>query len=401
MRTRYSKLLSSLPVLILFASGAHAQSPAGFDQWLGAASAALLFDAGATLPGDAIAYEISACVDNKMQAWSLRIDPASGSPRLTDRGLRTPMDCTPGPGPSGSPVAGPGVLVRAAAPGRTLKPAFRRVPFWPLYPAAAFPESGIACDPADNSSILAANYSLATVTRWTTCAGKQGTEIPVEPHPLQIANVPGSSLALVTSYDNGVNYIDMSADTSVFMLRTPPDVNPSGIAISPDGTTAYVTSINAASPALISIDIPGRRITRTVTLTAFPQSVFLSPDGTLAWVVHPAGDQIEIVDTLTGNVNRRLTVRSPAAVAFNSTGSKAYVTGGDGLLVLETTTYSTVATVSSLAGGGPVDVLVTPDDGLIAVANYQGKSISLIHPSSYAVSTISMGGSPRGLALVQ
>ena len=75
------------------------------------------------------------------------------------------------------------------------------------------------------------------------------------------------------------------------------------------------------------IDVAGRRITGAIPVTTYPQSVYVTPDGLLAYVTFPFNDLIYVIDTLTNTVSRTLQVRNPYGVAFNSTGTRAYIAG--------------------------------------------------------------------------
>ena len=196
---------------------------------------------------------------------------------------------------------------------------------------------------------------------------------------LELDITPDGSQVIVTSFDNAITFISTATNTVTGVLRAPGNVNPSGIVISPDGATAYVTSFNIENPGLVVVDVARRAIVQTIPTTSYPQSVFMSPDGALAWVTFPFQNSIYLVDTLTNTVTRNLSVQSPFGVAFNSTGTRAYITNGNTpgtLQVMDTATYKTIRTVP--VGNMPVDILVAPDDAFLLVTNYLGNSISVI-----------------------
>ena len=185
-------------------------------------------------------------------------------------------------------------------------------------------------------------------------------------------------------------------------MKTAFNVNPSGIVISPDGATAYVTSFNQNNPGLLVVDVAKRTILQTISTTTYPQSVFINPDGSLVWVTFPFQNAVYVIDTQTNTIARTLSVQAPFGVAFNGTGTRAYITNGTSpgaLQVVDTATYKTIQSVA--VGNMPVDILVAPDDQFLLVTNYLGKSISVINPRTFAVSTIPLSGKPRGLALIQ
>jgi YVTN family beta-propeller protein len=230
--------------------------------------------------------------------------------------------------------------------------------------------------------------------------------IPVAASPLQVEVTPDASMAIVTSFNNAVNFIDLATNTVVNTLQTAPDIDPSGIAISSDGSTAYVTSfsgLNFGTPALLTINVATQTIVNQMSVADFPQSVFLTPDDELAFVIHPLNNQVTVIDTLTNAVLRAFGLESPFAVAFNSTATRAYITSGGGsgnVVVFDTATFDILATIP--VGNTPVDIVMSPEDGVLYVNNFLGESLTLIDPVSYAViGTFPWTGQPRGLAMIQ
>src|SRR5215475_5385921 len=107
----------------------------------------------------------------------------------------------------------------------------------------------------------------------TGCTDSILAVIPVTSNPLQVDFTPDGSLALVTSYDSAISFIDMTTNKVVKTLVTSPDVHPSGIAISPDGSRAYVTNFFLINPSVLVIDIASRSILNTIPLgVQYPQS---------------------------------------------------------------------------------------------------------------------------------
>ena len=52
-------------------------------------------------------------------------------------------------------------------------------------------------------------------------------------------------------------------------------------------------------------------------------------------------------------------------------------------------------------GDGPVDIVITPDDSVAFVANFEGNSISVIDLAVNLVQTAPVDGAPRALMYVQ
>jgi YVTN family beta-propeller protein len=107
---------------------------------------------------------------------------------------------------------------------------------------------------------------------------------------------------------------------------------PWGVAFSPDGSTAYVTNYLVVGDGTVSvINTTTNTVTSTITgLGVRPSGVAVSPDGTKAYVANFSSDTVSVIDTATNTVDATITVGdSPSGVAVSPDGTKAYVANGD------------------------------------------------------------------------
>src|SRR5579863_8799370 len=88
------------------------------------------------------------------------------------------------------------------------------------------------CDPT-SPDVFQVNYQYSQVNRISTCPIQVKAGIPVASAPLQIAITPDGTTAVVTSFNNAVNFIDLKSNKVAYTLLTDQDINPSGVAISP------------------------------------------------------------------------------------------------------------------------------------------------------------------------
>jgi YVTN family beta-propeller protein len=126
-------------------------------------------------------------------------------------------------------------------------------------------------------------------------------------------------------------------DISVVDLQTNAVTNisgfagPFGIALSPDGTKAYVTnSMSGAGMTISVVDLTSNSITSTITSANFsgPVALAVSPDGTKAYVTNyagGAGTTISVVDLGSMSVTNIGGFDAPVAITLNPEGTKAYV----------------------------------------------------------------------------
>jgi hypothetical protein len=303
--------------------------------------------------------------------------------------------------PAGS-LSGPGGYARkphAASSGTAyLPPQLRDLPFLPDVPPSANP----VCD-ASYPDVFQTVHTQALVTRISTCPFKIIVSIPVVTRPLQVVMTPDGSSALVTSFDNAVNFIDLATNTVTFTLMTDPSINPDGLAISPDGTRAYITSFNTNGGVAV-IDLASRSIIATLPTNAFPQGVEITPDGSQLWVTYPLGASVDIFDTLSNTHVTGLNIGETTDIAFNSTGTRAYITSQattpSSVVVVDTSSYQTLS--SYTVGIGATDIAMSYGDQFLVVNNNGEGSISVIDLKKSAVVTTQLGGNsvPSGISFV-
>lgn len=242
--------------------------------------------------------------------------------------------------------------------------------------------------PANPPDVLIVNHGHNSVTRLATCPFSSKATIPVVSRPLQVAVSPDGTLALVTSFDNAVNFIDLSRNTVSFTLKTDQSINPAGIAITPDGKRAYVTSFNNFNAVILAIDIASHAIVSTIPARVFPQGAFVTPDGSQLWVSYPFQNAVDVFDTLTNTLTTSLGLNSPAGIAFNANGTRAYVaSGGNPGTLVEFHTATFQRLTSYTVGTYPLDVNVLPDGRFVVVNNFGSGNFSIVDTATGKVVT--------------
>jgi YVTN family beta-propeller protein len=148
----------------------------------------------------------------------------------------------------------------------------------------------------------------------------------------------------------------------------PVGTGPGGVAITPDGTRAYVTNLGSHSVSVI--DIATNTVVDTISAVNFPARVAIIPDGSRAYVT--AGFSVSVIDTATNTVIADITLPGQTfEIAIAPDGSGAYV-GTFGLnaviatiTVIDTATDTVSATLSdgvTCPSGffGPYGIAITP-----------------------------------------
>ena len=255
--------------------------------------------------------------------------------------------------------------------------------------------------------MIQVNHDNALVNRIATCPFAAVAKIPVAPNPLQIAITPDGTTALVTSYYNAVNFINLATNQVTFTLSTP-GIFPNGIAITPDGQNFYITNFLPSGASLLEYNLSTHQQVFSMPAPTYPQNVVLSPDGAQLFVTFPYANQVWILDTLTNTLVYTISVQAPRGIAFNSKGTKAYIASTDNpdlsvnpgtVKEFDTTTFQVTNTYN--VGVGPNDVAVLYFDQFVVVNNYEGQSISKINLVTGAVQTTPVHGKPSGISIVQ
>jgi YVTN family beta-propeller protein len=245
-----------------------------------------------------------------------------------------------------------------------------------------------------------------------------GAAIPVT-CATQMAIVPGRGKAYVTqSCSNTVTPLDLSTNTA----GTPIEVGsaPFGVAITPDGSTAYVAtggglvgSTNALVPIDVSSDTTGTPI--PIGTEGDARSVVITPDGSTAFVTLERSDSVVPVDLAAGTAEPPIAVSTnPVWLALTPDGSTLFVThvalapSGLGEPVPANVTPIDVAAQTAgpdiVLGSQTAGVVVTPD-GSTAYVTLLGNvgvdsAVVPIDVATLATGTpIVVSGSPFALAI--
>jgi YVTN family beta-propeller protein/VCBS repeat-containing protein len=176
--------------------------------------------------------------------------------------------------------------------------------------------------------------------------------------------------------------------------------SPYGVAVSPNGTRAYVT--NLSSNTVSVINTATNAVVATINVGATPLAVAVSPDNSRVYVA--GNNTVTVINTATNTV-----VGSPITtgggqsygIAVSPNGTRVYITqtGNNRVVVLNTATNTVVTTVA--VGSVPGGVAVSADNSRVYVANYSGNTVSVINTATNTVvgSPIAVGANPFGIAV--
>lgn len=314
------------------------------------------------------------------------------------------------PGPSG-PFSG-GLRAHASVATNVVTPLMqfpRRIWFSPQVTTRAA-ATRLSCSATYQTQILIPESKRNSVAYMNTCPMGIVAHVPVGKKPISAIRIPGGQLALVSNSDDGtISVLNVASKAVSQTISLPPvggvPARPSGISILPDGTRAYVADHVALPGSVVYIiDLTTMRATgTTLPVGDFPASVAVTPDGSQLWVSSWGSGRVDVFDTLTNVGVAAFNVPSPNGVAFNPTGTRAYIASGSSPGVIYVFDVQTLQSVTQIAVGNlPHAVLVTPTGRHVFVNNVLSNSISQIDTKTNKVlRTIALKGKhPVGLTFI-
>jgi YVTN family beta-propeller protein len=211
----------------------------------------------------------------------------------------------------------------------------------------------------------------------------------------------GALQAFIPNFRNGtVSIVDVERDKPV---GTPLPVggHPWGVAMSPDGRTAYVTS-RERDGKLFIVDTrnPGRF--SSIPVGKRPVGIADSPRRARVYVANLGGGTVSMLDASNGAVSTIKVGKGPAGIAVNAQGTRLYVTnyGGDSLSVINIDEDANTVVKTIALPSGPIGVAVDPSGARVYVASYLASRVTVIGTASNTVvDTIHVGSHPAGVAL--
>jgi YVTN family beta-propeller protein len=190
---------------------------------------------------------------------------------------------------------------------------------------------------------------------------------------------------------------------------------PLGVAVTPDDQEVYVTNFGqdaTLSPGGVEghtvsvIRTSSNKVVATIEVGNLPAGVAISPDGKRAYVTSRRNNQVWVIDTATHAVVKTIPVQTePANLAFTPNAQRAYVTnfGSNSVSVIDTATESVVAVPDGNAihvGFVPIGITISPDGTRAYVVNVFSNNVSVIDTATNTVvATINVALGPRAVAI--
>lgn len=226
--------------------------------------------------------------------------------------------------------------------------------------------------------VVNSGSSTVSVVDLASSDSSTGTTIAVGTTPKDIFISSATKRAYVANQGAGtVSVIDTTNNTVVETVSV--GVAPRRVAVSPDGTKAYVAQ---GSRSVTIIDASTNTVAGSVRVGKAPRGITVSSDGTKVYVANYNSNTVSVIDTSTNTVVATVEVgANPDSLRLGTGDSSLYVSnsGGSDLSVVDTSINTVTATYT--VGEGPDDLALSADGGTLYVANHGPHNVSVLNTS--------------------
>ncbi|MEP9356978.1 YncE family protein [Xanthobacter sp. KR7-65] len=209
----------------------------------------------------------------------------------------------------------------------------------------------------------------------------------------------GQAAALYVVCQAGAEVDVIDTDASAVTHRIAVAKGPAGIALAPDGMSAYVTHPDAG--LLTRIDAARRQVAGTVRLGGQPFGVAADPASGAIYVGDWSADRITRLDPVSLEPTGVVGVgRAPAALATDPRARRLYSADreDDAVSIIDLATFTRIARVA--VGTAPYALDAEGDATVVAVADVRSGDVALIGKADGSVTRIGGMRMPYGVAFV-
>jgi YVTN family beta-propeller protein len=216
--------------------------------------------------------------------------------------------------------------------------------------------------------------------------------------PFGVALTPNGSFAYITNFQN--SWVSVIDRTNTVVATVPGFNGPFGIAVAPNGAFAYVVNLVNDSVGIINTATNVLAATVPLPSGSEPVAVAITPNSATVYVSDQGANAVSVISSATNAVIATVPVGpNPAFLAITPNGAFVYVTnfGSTTVSVISTATNSVVATVP--VGTKPVGVAIRPDGAVAYVTNSHDNTVSVISTATNTVTdVVPVGNGPNGVA---
>ena len=238
------------------------------------------------------------------------------------------------------------------------------------------------CAAAD-SVLIVLNKADATASLLEPGTGKTLATLPTGKGPHEIDVAPNGVLAVVTDYGvadapgKTLTVIDVPGRRVVRTIDLGEYRRPHGVAWLRDGRHALVTA--EENKALLKVDVgAGKVVTSVATGQEISHMVVATPDGARAFVANIRSGTVSVIDLEKGELIRSIPTGAGAeGIAMTPDGKNVWITNreADTVTVLDSRSLAVVGEIKSASF--PIRVKITPDGRHALVSNAKSGEVAV------------------------
>jgi gliding motility-associated-like protein len=245
----------------------------------------------------------------------------------------------------------------------------------------------VAVNPG-GSTVYVGNSFSNTVSVISTATNTVVATVAVGKNPSGICVSADGSKVYVADYNDGtITVIDAATNSVTATIGG--FQRPGALAISPNGSKLYV----CCSGGISVVGTAGNNIEASIAGSA--DQIAISPDGSTVYVTDE-NSGVEVINTATNTLTTTITVGlTPEGLAISTDGSILYVAcfNAGNITAINTKTNTILNTIA--VPGGPITLSVSPDGKSIFVEDNTNSTLSVINTATdKIVATVPVGTHP-------
>lgn len=210
------------------------------------------------------------------------------------------------------------------------------------------------------------------------------------------AQIPGLSGTLIVTNKSPSTATIIDVATGRALATLPTGNNPHEVVLSANGRTAVITDYGTgASPTLTVIDVPGKRVVRTISLGQYtgPHGIVYLPGDSLVAVTSERTNNVVIVAVASGEIRKAIptTKRGSHMVGVTGDGRRAWTGDMGDHTVSELDVVAGTYIRSIPVPNTPEAINVTPDGREVWVGSNATGKVSVVDPTTGSVTTAAEG----------
>ncbi|MBL4638293.1 MAG: PQQ-dependent catabolism-associated beta-propeller protein [Gammaproteobacteria bacterium] len=240
--------------------------------------------------------------------------------------------------------------------------------------------------------LFVTNEKSNTVSVIDSRTGKIETTLEIGDRPRGIGLSPDQKILYVAlSEENAIGMVDVV--TLEFLGKLQAGEDPETFDVHPNGNL-YLSNEDDAKATVL--DPKTGKIIKEIRVGLEPEGVAVSPKGDIALVTSESTNMVHVIDTASHKVVANILVAArPRGLAFNSDGSLAYVSSeiGNELAIIDTTTHTIIKkVVLDIPKSKPMAIKISPDDKTLYLTTGRAAKVAIINAETLElIATVDVG----------